>query len=52
MARFELDYLLAAVPHPYVAVMDGITSECKVVLGSVNSLTYSVYQWAAVLAFQ
>ena len=25
--RFELDYLLAAVPQPYVAVMDGITSE-------------------------
>ncbi len=24
--RFEMDYILAAVPKPYVAVMDGITS--------------------------
>ena len=25
--RFELDYILAAMPKPYVAVMDGITSQ-------------------------
>ena len=25
-ARFEMDYILAALPKPYVAVMDGITS--------------------------
>ena len=49
MGRFELDYLLAAVPHPYVAVMDGITSEC-LHFASAKSLTYLVWQWAAVLA--
>lgn len=24
--RFELDYILAALPKPYVAILDGITS--------------------------
>ena len=26
MCRFELDYLLAALSKPYIAIMDGITS--------------------------
>jgi 3-hydroxyisobutyryl-CoA hydrolase len=30
-SRFELDYILAAAPKPYVAVMDGITSMCSLV---------------------
>ena len=27
--RFELDYLLASIAHPYVALMDGITSQSR-----------------------
>lgn len=27
-ARFELDYILAALKKPYIAILDGMTSLC------------------------
>ena len=49
--RFEMDYILAAVPKPYVAVMDGITSAVVLpALLTVHNADKYLPQWAAASA--
>jgi hypothetical protein len=49
--RFELDYILAALPKPYVVAMDGITSEYEYTSLSYYSNLNLPTKWVEVSGF-